>query len=156
MSRAPRNDVRRGLDFISRLPIEMNEFGTAKPCLSICANNTWRRGSESNDSCSVYAGKVTFLPNGSSYLWHSQAYLGLSALLKNSPKVGLIGSHSCRTHVAIDSTPTPQEVAGLDEESVFPQHRQKSLGGWLTAEACRSWRLWHKDNLGPPGPFRGW
>jgi len=30
---------------------------------------------------------MTFLPNGSSYLWHSSAYLLLSCLLKNSLKV---------------------------------------------------------------------
>jgi len=34
-------------------------------------NTVWRRGSESNDSCSIYGGKMTFLPNGSSYLCHS-------------------------------------------------------------------------------------
>jgi hypothetical protein len=40
----------------------------------------------SDDSCSVYAGKMTFLPNGSSYLCHSSADLFLSRLLNNPLK----------------------------------------------------------------------
>jgi hypothetical protein len=33
---------------------------------------------------------MTFLPTGSSYLWHSSAYLVLSRLLKNSLKVDAV------------------------------------------------------------------
>jgi len=64
--------------------------GTAGPLLGTPSSllfKGWRRRSESNDSCSVYRGKMTFLPNGSSYLWHSSDYLVLSRLLKNSLKV---------------------------------------------------------------------